>query len=554
MTTDTPATAKSVTKVVVVSGAVLATSAYLYYLWSTRPLPNEGASCCVDEDGDGDGDGESCECGSESCTTTTTGMPELEDLDLSAEVTPAASTTMRSRKAEVMRKTVERGSVVGSGDGNLPGAGQKIFFKTFGCSHNTSDSEYMMGLLSRYGYDFVGKIADADVVVLNSCTVKNPSEDALATLVKAAEAEGLPTVVCGCVPQADRKSRALRNASLVGTSQIDRIVEVVEETLRGNRVSLLQSKKLPELRELPKIRRNPLVEIVAVNTGCLGKCSYCKTKYARGSLGSYSKEDIIARVRTALAEGVQQIWLTSEDLGAYGLDIGTNVAELLREIVGELEKYPDSMMRLGMTNPPYILQHAEEVAKILTHPQVFEFIHIPIQSGSNDVLRHMIREYTVEDFDRLVGILRARVPNLTVATDVICGFPTESEENHRETLELIKRHRFPVINISQFYARPGTAAARIRPRLPGKVIKERSTEVTNLFMSYSLTDSLYDIGEVVEVWYDEVDEGRGQTVGHTKRYTKAVLLGIHKGVLGKKMRARVEDNSSKWHVVVSLVE
>ncbi|KAF4733863.1 Threonylcarbamoyladenosine tRNA methylthiotransferase, partial [Perkinsus olseni] len=180
------------------------------------------------------------------------------------------------------------------------------------------------------------------------------------------------------------------------------------------------------------------------------------------------KEDILARVRMALAEGVQQIWLTSEDLGAYGLDIGTNIAELLREIVVELEKYPRSMMRLGMTNPPYILQHAEEVAKILSHPQVFEFIHIPIQSGSNDVLRHMIREYTVEDFDRLVGILRARVPNLTVATDIICGFPTESEENHQETLDLIKRHRFPVINISQFYARPGTAAARIRPRLPGK--------------------------------------------------------------------------------------
>ncbi|KAF4690230.1 Threonylcarbamoyladenosine tRNA methylthiotransferase [Perkinsus olseni] len=244
----------------------------------------------------------------------------------------------------------------------------------------------------------------------------------------------------------------------------------------------------------------------------------------RGSLGSYSKEDILARVRMALAEGVQQIWLTSEDLGAYGLDIGTNIAELLREIVVELEKYPRSMMRLGMTNPPYILQHAEEVAKILSHPQVFEFIHIPIQSGSNDVLRHMIREYTVEDFDRL------------------------------ETLDLIKRHQFPVINISQFYARPGTAAARIRPRLPGKVIKERSTEVTNLFMSYSLTDKLYDIGDLVDVWFDEVDEKRGQTVGHTKRYTKVIVPEVRTDLMGEKMRGRVEDNSSKWHVVVSLVE
>jgi len=141
-----------------------------------------------------------------------------------------------------------------------------------------------------------------------------------------------------------------------------------------------------------------------------------------------------------------EIWLTSEDTGAYGRDIDTNLPNLLKAIV---EILPDHvMLRLGMTNPPYILEHLRAVADIMLHPRVYQFLHVPVQSGSNDVLDKMNREYTVEEFNEVCDFLKGEMPHMTLATDIICGFPTESEEHHEETCELVRRHQFPVLNIS----------------------------------------------------------------------------------------------------------
>ncbi|CAG7821871.1 unnamed protein product, partial [Allacma fusca] len=149
----------------------------------------------------------------------------------------------------------------------------------------------------------------------------------------------------------------------IGVQQIDRIVEVVEETLQGNTVRILGQKKSGKTKlggaslTLPKIRRNPLIEIIAISTGCLNQCTYCKTKFARGNLGSYPPEEIVARAQQAFAEGVKEIWMTSEDTGAWGIDLGLSIPVLLRELVKVIPE--DAMLRIGMTNPPYILEHLD---------------------------------------------------------------------------------------------------------------------------------------------------------------------------------------------------
>ncbi|KAF8822861.1 radical SAM methylthiotransferase, MiaB/RimO family protein [Cardiosporidium cionae] len=395
---------------------------------------------------------------------------------------------------------------------HIPGI-QKVFVKSYGCSHNSSDAEYMMGLLQSYGYGFASSLDQADVCLINSCTVKNPSQDAAVSLIDKAKGLKKPIVVSGCIPQADRNLPGLEGVSVIGVTQIDRIVDVVEQALAGNIVRLLTKKSLPSL-DLPKIRRNPLVEIIPLNTGCLGSCTYCKTKHARGKLGSYSPSAILQRLNTAIAEGVQQIWLTSEDTGAYGLDIETNIAELLKLIVEKLP--PTVMLRLGMTNPPYMMAHLDTIAKLLKHPQVFEFLHIPVQSGSNSTLKHMVREYTREEFDMTVTKLKTGVPELTIATDIICGFPTETDADHKETLSLIETFKFPVLNISQFYPRPGTPAASMK-RLPTQLVKQRSREVTKLFESYSCYEYLK--GTIQKVWFSELSDRSDSVVGHTKQYS-----------------------------------
>jgi len=243
----------------------------------------------------------------------------------------------------------------------VPGT-QKVWIKTYGCSHNISDSEYMEGILSNYGYRITADNKDADIWLLNSCTVKDPSQAAFMHLVNKAKSENVPVVVAGCVPQADRSIVGLEDVSVVGIQQIDRVVEAIEQTLLGNTVKMLAKKELPRL-DLPKIRKNPLVEIIPLSTGCLGACTYCKTKHARGKLGSYEVDAIIDRVKTVTSEGVTEIWLSSEDTGAYGLDIETNIAELLYEIVDALPAQGyGPMLRVGMTNPPYMLAHLKAIA------------------------------------------------------------------------------------------------------------------------------------------------------------------------------------------------
>lgn len=425
---------------------------------------------------------------------------------------------------------------------------QKVWIKTYGCSHNSSDSEYMHGLLVKYGYRVVDDKNSADIWLVNSCTVKDPSQAAFMNVVHQAKDQDKPIVVAGCVSQAQRSLQGLEDVSIVGVTQIDRIVEAVEETLHGNTVKMLAKKELPKL-DLPKVRRNPLVEIIPLSTGCLGACTYCKTREARGKLGSYALEAIVDRVKQVVDEGVSEIWLTSEDTGAYGLDIGTNIINLLRSI---LEVLPPAgvMLRVGMTNPPYILEHLEAIGDILNDDRVYSFLHVPVQAASNKVLLAMNREYTAEDFRLVADTLQYKVPGMTIATDIICGFPGEDEADFDQTLALIAHYKFAITNISQFYPRPGTPAAKMK-RVPTNIVKDRSRRLTKLFES--IVPYTYLVGQTVKVWFDvEVSDDRKYSVGHTKAYVK-ILVPLDESLPGRCYTVQIES-AARFHCVGRLVE
>lgn len=166
--------------------------------------------------------------------------------------------------------------------------------------------------------------------------------------------------------------------------------------------------------------------------------------------------DSVAAVRSAVKDPqTREIWLSSEDTGAYGRDLGTNLPQLLKLLIAELPEDGRCMLRIGMTNPPFILEHLEGIADALQHPSCFEYLHIPVQSGSNHVLQAMNREYKVEEFEKCCDTLLNFVPGLELATDIIAGFPGETDEDHEETLRLLRKYRFPHTHISQFYPRPG---------------------------------------------------------------------------------------------------
>ncbi|CAL5067831.1 unnamed protein product [Urochloa decumbens] len=425
---------------------------------------------------------------------------------------------------------------------------QTIYVKTFGCSHNQSDSEYMSGQLSAFGYAITDEPEGADLWLINTCTVKNPSQSAMTTLISKCKNANKPLVVAGCVPQGSQGLKELEGISIIGVQQIDRVVEVVEETLKGHEVRLLSRKTLPSL-DLPKVRKNKFIEILPINVGCLGACTYCKTKHARGHLGSYTIDSLAGRVKTVVSEGVREIWLSSEDTGAYGRDIGTNLPNLLNAIVAELPVDRSTMLRIGMTNPPFILEHLKEIAAVLRHPCVYSFLHVPVQSGSDAVLTAMNREYTVGEFRKVVDTLCELVPGMQIATDIICGFPGETDEDFAETVNLVKEYQLPQVHISQFYPRPGTPAARMK-KVPSNDVKKRSRELTSVFESFSPYQGME--GKVERVWITEIATDGVHLVGHTKGYIQVLVIAPD-SMLGTSADAKI-TSVGRWSVFGEVIE
>uniref|UniRef100_A0A0A1WDX7 tRNA-t(6)A37 methylthiotransferase n=1 Tax=Zeugodacus cucurbitae TaxID=28588 RepID=A0A0A1WDX7_ZEUCU len=492
-------------------------------------------------------------------------IEDIEDLISEEDVKPR---DRYKNKKSVSVRPKKRGQVVSSdtnGDTEerqlperkiyesvIPGT-QTVYVKTWGCAHNNSDSEYMAGQLAAFGYNLTDRKENADLWLLNSCTVKNPSEDTFRNEIQSGMAKGKHVVVAGCVPQGAPKSDYLHGLSVIGVQQIDRVVEVVEETLKGHSVRLLQNKKEHGKRvagarlALPKVRKNPLIEIIPINTGCLNQCTYCKTKHARGDLVSYPPQEIVDRAIQAFAEGCCEIWLTSEDTGAYGRDIGASLPELLWQLVEVIPEH--CMLRVGMTNPPYILEHLEEIAKILNHPRVYAFMHVPVQSGSDSVLGEMKREYCRSDFEHVVDFLRSRVPGVTIATDIICGFPTETEEDFEETMDMCAKYHFPSLFINQFFPRPGTPAAKME-RIPANLVKKRTKRLTDLFNSYSPYDGRK--GEQYTVLVTEISHDKQHYVGHNKSYEQ-ILLPMRNNLLGTAVRVRITD-TSKFSMMAEIID
>jgi threonylcarbamoyladenosine tRNA methylthiotransferase CDKAL1 len=246
----------------------------------------------------------------------------------------------------------------------------KFFIETYGCSHNFSDSEQMAGLLQEAKFNPVENIEDSDIIIINTCTVKGPTETAFFKRLDEIK-QNNPykiIIISGCIPQTDPEK--LENYTLIGTKALHHIVQVVEEALNDNIVKMLQAGEKPPLN-LPKIRKNQIVEIIPISRGCLSACTFCKTKSARGNLDSYTIDEIMEVARRAIMQGVKEIWLTSEDNFCYGFDINTNLPNLLKEII----KIPGFFrVRIGMGNPVHLKKIKDELFLLLNHEKIFKYL------------------------------------------------------------------------------------------------------------------------------------------------------------------------------------
>jgi len=408
----------------------------------------------------------------------------------------------------------------------------RIHIETYGCSANINNSEIIEGMLLKAKHRIVSSEKDADLVIINTCIVKGPTEN---RMIKRMQEIRKPILVAGCMvdaePEIIRKIRT--DAILVGLNNLSNINKAIKEKRN------FTGKEREEIKlKLPKKNRNKAVEIVQIAEGCLGNCSYCITKIAKGKLFSYPERLIVDAVRKSKAK---EIWLTSQDCGAYGLDIGTNLANLLRKIL-KLKK--EFRLRIGMMNPNHVAKIIDELIETYRDERVFKFVHIPVQSGNNEILLRMNRNYKAEDFIEIVEKFRKNFPAMTLSTDIICGFPMETDEQFEDSCKLIEKIKPDIINISKFWPRPKTVAAKMK-QVDVETRNKRSKMMKQISRKITAEKNREWLGWEGDVYVDETRED-GQISGRNFAYKKIALQNAKKSMLGKTIKVKITETGINY--------
>ncbi|MCK4328086.1 MAG: tRNA (N(6)-L-threonylcarbamoyladenosine(37)-C(2))-methylthiotransferase [Candidatus Diapherotrites archaeon] len=401
----------------------------------------------------------------------------------------------------------------------------KAYIESYGCAHNESDARIIRAILKEQGLGVAGTPDNADYIFINTCGVLHTTEQRMLSRIQKLAKHKAVLVVCGCLPKINEKAirKAAPNAVLLDTNSLGRIPELLKNPKdffsdeRENKLSL-------------PCPTHGITAVIGIGEGCAGNCHYCATKHARGSVHSYAVKDVVSAVGSAVANGAREAYLTSEDTGCYGIDVGSSLPELLNEIT----RIPgDFKIRVGMMTPNHAKKLLPELIAAYQTNKLYNFIHLPIQSGSDKVLREMNRQYTVAEFEGIVSQLRKGIPGACISTDVIVGFPTETGDDFEETLALLRRVRPDITNVSKFGIRPNTAAAKMK-QLPTEKTKARSVKASKLTREISLGCNQNYIGKEYKAL--ALTEGsKGGVIGRAPNYKQLVF----EGVVGKEYTVRV---------------
>jgi MiaB-like tRNA modifying enzyme len=374
----------------------------------------------------------------------------------------------------------------------------KIFVEAYGCSASFADSEMISGLILNGGHTLAKNSSESDLNIVVTCSVKDSTANKMMHRIRSLKSK--PLVVAGCLPKAEKNTveKITEKASLLGPNSLGKTLQVIDSTLRGIRYVALEDSDLSKVG-LPKVRLNPVVGIVEIASGCMSECTFCQTKLAKGDLTSYRIGDIVRQVETEISEGCKEIWLTSTDNGCYGFDINTDLPTLVKA-VSEIPQ--DFMIRVGMMNPMYMPRIKEELIKSYDSDKVYKFLHIPVQSGSDKILHDMKRGHTVKTVREVIEKAKERFTDFTISTDVIVGFPSETEEDFEKTVDLINEIRPDMVNLSKYSARPGTEAAEWY-QIETSEVKKRSKIIFDIINKISLENNQKWIGWKGKVLFDE---------------------------------------------------
>ena len=403
----------------------------------------------------------------------------------------------------------------------------KVYIESYGCTFNKADGQIIAGVLKEDDIDIVESIDEADVIIVNTCYVKLPTENKVTYRIQKLQ-EDFPdkkVIIGGCMVEIDpeKLDKIGPDCSWIGPHQLNKASEVVNGAYCGEVIRECGFSKEPKVG-VPKVVDDGLIHIVQICEGCLGACTFCCTRFARGPLNSYPIDDIVEEARKAIGNGACEIQLTAQDTAAFGRDTGEKLSDLIKE-VANLDG--DFRVRVGMMHPKNILNDVDEIIDAMKHPKVYDFIHLPVQSGSDKVLSEMNRGHTIEQYLDVLSKFRNEIPDLTLAVDIIVGYPTETDEDFDLTVELLKQIKPSLIHLSKYQHRKRAISSSL-PEIPRETMKKRSKFLSEIKSEITEEENRDLVNSIQKVLV--VEKGsKGGFIAKTNSYIPVIVHDVELG-------------------------
>ncbi|MBQ6512776.1 tRNA (N(6)-L-threonylcarbamoyladenosine(37)-C(2))-methylthiotransferase [Methanobrevibacter sp.] len=417
----------------------------------------------------------------------------------------------------------------------------KVYIDSYGCTFNKADGQIMAGVLLENEIDLVDSIEEADVIIVNTCYVKLPTENKVVYKIQKLQ-EDFPdkkVIVSGCMVEIDpeKLEKIGPNCSWIGPHQLNKSADVVNGTYCGEVIRETGFSKESKVC-VPKVTDDSLIHIIQICEGCLGACAFCCTRFARGPLNSYPIKDIVREAKEAIENGACEIQLTAQDTAAFGKDTGEKLSDLIKE-VANLEG--DFRVRVGMMHPKNILNNVDDIIEAIKQPKVYNFIHLPIQSGSDKVLSEMRRGHSIGQYLDIVSKFKSEIPDLTLATDIIVGYPTENDEDFNCTVKLLENVRPSLIHLSKYQHRKGAISSSLE-EIPRDVMKKRSKFLSEIKSKITEDENRELVGSYQNVLVIEKGS-KGGFIAKTNSYIPVIIDNVE---LGTFVNVKITEATSTY--------
>ncbi|MDN7241215.1 tRNA (N6-isopentenyl adenosine(37)-C2)-methylthiotransferase MiaB [Planococcus sp. N028] len=441
------------------------------------------------------------------------------------------------------------------------GKGRKFYIRTYGCQMNEHDTEVIAGILMQLGYELTSAVDDANVILLNTCAIRENAENKVfgeLGHLKPLKLENPDVLigVCGCMSQEESVvNKILKTYDQVdmifGTHNIHRLPEILNEAYMSKEMVIdVWSKEGDVIENLPKVRKGKIKAWVNIMYGCDKFCTYCIVPYTRGKERSRRPADIIQEVRHLAAQGYKEVTLLGQNVNAYGKDF-TDMTYGLGELMDELRMIDIPRIRFTTSHPRDFDDHLIEV--LAKGGNLVDHIHLPVQSGSTSMLKIMARKYSREHYVELVRKIREAIPTVSLTTDIIVGFPNETEEQFEETLSLFKEIGYEMAFTYIYSPREGTPAAKMEDNVPMEVKKDRLQRLNAVVNEYAAAAMKAYEGQIVEVLVEGESKKNPDVLSGYTAKNKLVNFVGPKAIVGKLVKVKIITTKT-WSLNGELIE